>query len=397
MSTTTIILAIAVGLAAGVLSGLFGVGGGILFVPALVALGLGQVEAAATSLLAVVPTAAVGTWRQARYGNLRVKPALVVGVASIVGRRDRRADRDVAARARRCAVCSACCSSLVAAQLAWRARAHAARATLRRGETRPSPRGAASGRPRGVDRRCRSAAAGGARDRGHLPDRAAGPAGRGLAVALRTSGRRRRSCPVTRTRRTARSCASGRPTRQAAAQPSVSSTAQATVGALAVSLFDGEITIESVDMRASVAAGSANASGERLGVDGERASRCSGSSSPPPANVVVPLADWGSLELLGSQVETVQEPPRSAKATATAVRVKLIADHGGLPRRQRDRDRQRRDGRDGRAAGDQPGAAGEAAREAARGPPGDPARCAPRARASRSPEPLPSSCARPRR
>lgn len=85
MSTTTVILAIAMGLAAGVLSGLFGVGGGILFVPALVALGLGEVEAAATSLLAIVPTAAVGTWRHARYGNLSVKPALVVGVASIVG------------------------------------------------------------------------------------------------------------------------------------------------------------------------------------------------------------------------------------------------------------------------------------------------------------------------
>ena len=85
MSTTTIVLALCLGLAAGVLSGLFGVGGGILFVPALVALGLGQVEASATSLLAVVPTAAVGTWRQARYGNLRVRPALVIGVASIVG------------------------------------------------------------------------------------------------------------------------------------------------------------------------------------------------------------------------------------------------------------------------------------------------------------------------
>ena len=67
------------------MSGLFGVGGGILFVPTLVALGLGQVEAAATSLLAVVPTAAVGAWRQARYGNLRLRPALIVGVASIVG------------------------------------------------------------------------------------------------------------------------------------------------------------------------------------------------------------------------------------------------------------------------------------------------------------------------
>ena len=85
MSTTTVVLAVGLGLGAGVTSGLFGVGGGILFVPALVALGLGQVEAAATSLLAVVPTAAVGTWRQARYGNLRVKPALVIGLASIVG------------------------------------------------------------------------------------------------------------------------------------------------------------------------------------------------------------------------------------------------------------------------------------------------------------------------
>ena len=85
MSTTAIVLALGLGLAAGVMSGLFGVGGGILFVPALVALGLGQVEASATSLLAVVPTAAVGTWRQARYGNLRVRPALLIGVASIVG------------------------------------------------------------------------------------------------------------------------------------------------------------------------------------------------------------------------------------------------------------------------------------------------------------------------
>ena len=85
MSTTTIVLAVGLGLAAGVVSGLFGVGGGILFVPMLVALGLGQVEAAATSLLAVVPTAAVGPWRQARYGNVRLRPALVVGLASIAG------------------------------------------------------------------------------------------------------------------------------------------------------------------------------------------------------------------------------------------------------------------------------------------------------------------------
>ena len=82
---TTIAFALALGLAAGVLSGLFGVGGGILFVPTLVALGLGQIEAQATSLLAIVPTVAAGAWNQRRYGHLRVQTALVVGLASVVG------------------------------------------------------------------------------------------------------------------------------------------------------------------------------------------------------------------------------------------------------------------------------------------------------------------------
>ena len=85
MSTWTIAAAVSLGLAAGVLSGMFGVGGGILFVPTLVALGLGQVEAAATSLLAIVPTAATGVIRQRASGNVHVKPALVIGVASILG------------------------------------------------------------------------------------------------------------------------------------------------------------------------------------------------------------------------------------------------------------------------------------------------------------------------
>ena len=85
MSATTILLALGLGLAAGVLAGLFGVGGGILFVPTLVWLGLGQVEAAATSLLAIVPTAGVGIWRQSRYGNARMRDSLVVGIASIAG------------------------------------------------------------------------------------------------------------------------------------------------------------------------------------------------------------------------------------------------------------------------------------------------------------------------
>ena len=85
MTGWTIAAALGLGLTAGVLSGIFGVGGGILFVPTLVALGLGQVEASATSLLAIVPTAAVGALRQRSYGNLRARAALVIGVASIAG------------------------------------------------------------------------------------------------------------------------------------------------------------------------------------------------------------------------------------------------------------------------------------------------------------------------
>lgn len=76
------VLAIVLGLAAGVLAGTLGVGGGILFVPTLIALGLDHHEALGTSLLAIIPTALVGTWRQARYGNIRGRAALVLGLAA---------------------------------------------------------------------------------------------------------------------------------------------------------------------------------------------------------------------------------------------------------------------------------------------------------------------------
>lgn len=82
---TTVLVAVALGLVAGVLSGLFGVGGGILFVPTLVALHRSQLHAEATSLAAILPTAAAGIWRQSRYGNIRWRVALVIGIASIVG------------------------------------------------------------------------------------------------------------------------------------------------------------------------------------------------------------------------------------------------------------------------------------------------------------------------
>ena len=80
----TYVVAIALGVLAGVFAGLFGVGGGILFVPVLVGLGLTQHEATGTSLLAIVPTVIAGTWTQQRYGNVRWRPALVIGIAAAV-------------------------------------------------------------------------------------------------------------------------------------------------------------------------------------------------------------------------------------------------------------------------------------------------------------------------
>ena len=74
------------GVTAGVLAGLFGVGGGILFVPTLtLVLGLTQIHAEATSLLAIIPTALVGAWRQTRYGNVNWRASVIVGLAAIGG------------------------------------------------------------------------------------------------------------------------------------------------------------------------------------------------------------------------------------------------------------------------------------------------------------------------
>jgi uncharacterized protein len=81
-----VIAAIAIGAAAGAISGLLGVGGGILFVPALtLALSLSQIKAEATSLLAIIPVALAGAALQYRYGNLRIRDAIVLGALSAAG------------------------------------------------------------------------------------------------------------------------------------------------------------------------------------------------------------------------------------------------------------------------------------------------------------------------
>jgi len=75
-----------VGLAAGVVAGMLGIGGGALFVPGLVLfLGLSQLDAEATSLLAIIPVAIVGAAQQHRYGNLRLRDGLTVGVLAVPG------------------------------------------------------------------------------------------------------------------------------------------------------------------------------------------------------------------------------------------------------------------------------------------------------------------------
>ena len=76
--------AIAIGFFAGGVAGMFGVGGGVVFVPCLVILlGLDQVDAEATSLLAIVPVAIVGAYRQNAYGNLRLRDGLFVGALAV--------------------------------------------------------------------------------------------------------------------------------------------------------------------------------------------------------------------------------------------------------------------------------------------------------------------------
>ncbi len=78
--------AIAIGVAGGLLAGLLGVGGGVLFVPGLVVfLSLTQHQAEATSLLAIIPVAVLGTFRQDRYGNVDRRDALLLGMLSLAG------------------------------------------------------------------------------------------------------------------------------------------------------------------------------------------------------------------------------------------------------------------------------------------------------------------------
>jgi hypothetical protein len=113
--------AILLGFAAGAVGGLLGVGGGILFVPALsLLLGQSHLDAEATSLLAIIPVAVVGAWRQQGYGNVQWRDGIAIGVLSAAGA----VIGAVIANSvpeRGLEIGFACLVLVVAAQLAWRA------------------------------------------------------------------------------------------------------------------------------------------------------------------------------------------------------------------------------------------------------------------------------------
>lgn len=76
----------AIGLAAGLFSGLFGVGGGTIMVPLLIlVLGYGEREATGTSLLAIVIAAAAGALAQAEHDNVHVAKGILIGVPAVLG------------------------------------------------------------------------------------------------------------------------------------------------------------------------------------------------------------------------------------------------------------------------------------------------------------------------
>ena len=78
--------AVSIGLLAGIVAGLLGVGGGALFVPALtIGLGMAQLDAEATSLLAIIPVALVGALRQRGHGNVDLRTAGALGLLGAAG------------------------------------------------------------------------------------------------------------------------------------------------------------------------------------------------------------------------------------------------------------------------------------------------------------------------
>ena len=77
---------LAIGLAAGFLAGLLGIGGGVLLVPAMVLLlDFDQHVAQGTSLLVIIPAALIGSWTNHRNGRLVLRDAAAVAAGGVLG------------------------------------------------------------------------------------------------------------------------------------------------------------------------------------------------------------------------------------------------------------------------------------------------------------------------
>jgi hypothetical protein len=121
----------------------------------------------------------------------------------------------------------------------------------------------------------------------------------------------------------------GTSTATTTAQAGTSSSAEGSVRALAVSIFGGDVVAESVVVRAGVAAGPAGATGD-AGTSSIAGLVVLGQPITPTGNVQLPLADWGTLDVL-STTSSTSDTPRAAESTAAGLRIRLIAEHNGLP------------------------------------------------------------------
>ena len=121
----------------------------------------------------------------------------------------------------------------------------------------------------------------------------------------------------------------GAATATATAQPGVSASAEASVRALAVSVLGGEVVAQSITVHSGAAAGPAGATGD-VGRSTITGLVVLGQAVTPTGNVQLPLADWGTLDVLGVSSSTSDEP-RSAESAVTGLRVRLNAEHAGLP------------------------------------------------------------------
>ena len=84
MTLADVLLAVPLGLLAGALAGLLGIGGGLIFAPLLLWMGLSPHQALATSTFAIVPTAIGGSYTHWRARNLPLRPGMAIGLSAFV-------------------------------------------------------------------------------------------------------------------------------------------------------------------------------------------------------------------------------------------------------------------------------------------------------------------------